>query len=234
MSSTRLPGKVMKLVMGKTLLEHLIDRLKQVKSADEIIIATTTKAVDDIIVETADRLGVKVFRGSENDVLERYYLAAKQSGLDTVVRITSDCPVMDPKVVDQCVSFFFEKQPVDYISNCTKRSFPVGLDVEVFSFEALQRAFNEAKEWPEREHVAPYIYRHPEKFKLAFLECEEDMSGLRWTVDTKEDLELIQKIYEKLYPRDRMFGFKEMLELFKKEPELKKINEKVHQKKVGE
>jgi spore coat polysaccharide biosynthesis protein SpsF (cytidylyltransferase family) len=120
------------------------------------------------------------------------------------------------------------------MSNCMKRTFPVGLDVEVFSFDALETAYKEAKEEAEKEHVAPYIYGHPEKFNLAFLENGTDCSSFRLTVDTKEDFELIQKIYEKLYPANKMFGFKEMLELFRKEPELKKINEKIHQKKVGE
>lgn len=234
MSSTRLPGKVMMKVSGKTLLEHLIDRLKRVKGADDIIIATTTKEADGVIVDAAKKLGVKVFRGSEDDVLERYYLAAKENNIDVIVRVTSDCPLMDPEIVDRCISFFFSKQPVDYISNCMKRTFPVGLDVEVFSLKALERAFREAKEPAEREHVAPYIYRNPEKFLLAFLENDRDESSFRLTVDTQEDLELIKKIYEALYPKDRMFGADEVMELFSEHPELKKINEKVHQKKVGE
>jgi len=234
MASTRLPGKVMMKVSGKTLLEHLILRLKKVRQADEIIIATTENKADDIIAEHSKGLGIKVFRGSEENVLERYYLAAKEAGLTVIVRVTSDCPVMDPEMVDRCISFFFEKQPADYISNCMKRSFPVGLDVEVFSFDALERTHREAEEAPEKEHVAPYMYRHPEKFKLAFLENDKDESSYRLTVDTAEDLELIKKIYEVLYPKDRLFGAQMVMELFKKRPELKKINEKVHQKKVGE
>ena len=230
MGSSRLPGKVMKEVMGKTLLEHLILRLRQVRRSNEIIIATTTDQKDDVIANLAKSCGVKVFRGSEANVLERYYLAAQKYGIDVIVRITSDCPVTDPSIVDKCIEFFLEHQPVDYVSSGIKRTFPRGIDVEVLSFAALERAFKEAMFDNQKEHVTPYIKENPDKFRIASFEGDSDYSAYRWTVDTAEDLDLIKQIYKKLYPEKPVFHMEDILKLFAREPELENINRHVKQK----
>lgn len=232
MGSTRLPGKVMKKIMGKPLLEHVILRLQLVKSIDQIVIATTDNPKDNPIVDLASKIGIGVFRGSEENVLERYHQAAKMFQLDVIVRITSDCPVIDPELVDKVINYYMENQPADYASNCIERTFPRGLDVEVFSFEVLERAFVEATEPYEIEHVTPYLYQNPSKFKILNFKNAEDYSFHRWTVDTKEDLELINIIYENLYYSKVDFSFGDILKLFENRPELLRINQHVRQKSL--
>lgn len=232
MGSTRLPGKVLKDLFGKTVLEHLIERVKQSKLIDEIIIATTESEKDNAIVEQAEKSGVKYFRGSEKDVLNRYYNAAKESNAAIVVRITSDCPLIDPFIIDDVIRFFQEN---DYsiVTNAgndlNQRTYPRGLDVEVFSFEALQKAFKYATENYQREHVTPYIYEHAEK--IYYYKNNIDYSNYRWTLDTEEDFELISMIYKLLYRGEHDFYFDDILKVFEQHPELSKINEHVEQKK---
>jgi len=233
MGSTRLPGKVLKDLFGKKALEHLIERVKQSKLIDEIIIATTESEQDNAIVEQAEKSGVKYFRGSENDVLSRYYNAAKENSADIVIRITSDCPLIDPFIIDDVIRFFQEN---DYsiVTNAgndiNQRTYPRGLDVEVFSFEALQEAFKYATENYQREHVTPYIYEHAEK--IYYYKNNIDYSNYRWTLDTEEDFELISMIYKLLYRGKHDFYFDDILKLFEQHPELSKINEHVEQKKL--
>ena len=166
MGSTRLPGKVMMTLKNKTVLEHVIERVRQSNWIDEIIIATTTDKKDNDIEKEALKCGVKVFRGSEDDVLSRYYYAAKEYGLDIIVRITSDCPLIDSKVLDEVIQFYVDKN-YDVVSNAgadlSKRTYPRGLDTEVFSFKVLENAFTNAKEPYQREHVTPYIYEKSDK-----------------------------------------------------------------------
>ena len=171
MTSTRLPGKVLKEVMGKSLLEYQIERLQRAKLADGIVIATTSNDTDQPIVELCERLDVACFRGSEHDVLARYHDAATLHQANTVVRVTSDCPLIDPAVIDQLICFYLEHvEEYDYVTNCLKRTYPRGMDVEVFSFRVLHEAFMEAVEQEEREHVTPFIYHHPERYRLANIE----------------------------------------------------------------
>lgn len=233
MGSTRLPGKVMLDLCGKTVLGHVIERVRKVKNIDEIVIATTTKEDDTIIVEEALKYGVKVFRGSEEDVLSRYYYAAKENEADVVVRITSDCPLIDPEIVDEMLKKFkylYKENKVDYLSNTLERTFPRGLDAEIFSFNILEEAFTSAKKHYQREHVTPYIYENPNKFKLIGYKNKVDYSYHRWTLDTEEDFRLISKIYEELYKNEYIFSFSKVINLFNINPKLYNINVDIEQK----
>lgn len=233
MTSTRLPGKVMKQVLGKSLLQYQIERLQRVKLADEIAIATTTNQTDESIVELCNRVAVACFRGSEEDVLGRYYQAATAHKADTVVRVTSDCPLIDPKVIDEVIDCYLKNQSnYDYVSNSLERTYPRGMDTEVFSFSALQQAFLEATAQLDREHVTPFIYRQTTRYRLGHVVYSEDCSHHRWTVDTPEDFELIQKIIEAIYPRQPNFRLEDCLSLLKKHPEWYIINSHVSQKNL--
>jgi len=228
MTSTRLPGKVMKQVLGKSLLQYQIERLQRVKLADEIAIATTTNQTDESIVELCNRLAIACFRGSEEDVLGRYYQAATTYKADTVVRVTSDCPLIDPEVIDEVIDCYLNNQSnYDYVSNCLERTYPRGMDTEVLSFSALQQAFWEATAQSDREHVTPFIHRQPARYRLGHVIYSEDCSYHRWTVDTPEDFELIQKIIAAIYPRKPNFTLEDCLSLLKKYPEWYIINSHV-------
>lgn len=231
MTSTRLPGKVLKKVLGKPLLEYQIERLKRVNLADEIVIATTINSTDLPIVELCNRLSIPYFRGSEDDVLARYYGAAKEHHADVVVRITSDCPLIDPQVIDKVIQFYLEhRYEYDYVSNCLERTYPRGMDTEIFSFIALHQAFVEATAQPEREHVTPFIYMHPERYRLTQVIYSENQSSHRWTVDTPEDFELIKRIIEVLYPQTTKFTLEDCLYLLNLYPDWSLINAYVEQK----
>lgn len=232
MTSTRLPGKVLKMVLDKPLLEYQIERLRRIKLADEIVIATTTNDTDQPIVDFCNRLGLSCFRGSEEDVLARYHGAAKKYNADIVVRITSDCPVIDPAVCEEEITYFLNNQnQYDYVR---LEQYPRGLDAEVFSFKVLDECFREATDKPEREHVTPFIYRHPERYRVKHMTCDEDCSHHRWTVDTREDFELVKRIIEKLYPIKQMFDFVDILDILKRNPDWYYINKEVRQKQYGE
>lgn len=235
MTSTRLPGKVLKEVLGKPLLEYQIERLRRVRQADEIIIATTPNATDQPIVDLCRKLGVACTRGPEEDVLARYYQAARQHRADVVVRVTSDCPVIDPDVIDRIIGHYLRHAgAVDYVSNMLQLSYPYGMAVEVFPFHVLEEAFREARLQPEREHVTPFVYAHPERYRLANVRNEEDLSHHRWTVDTAEDFALIEKIVAALYPAKPDFRTGDILDLLNKHPDWPLINAHVSQKKLGE
>lgn len=232
--STRLPGKVLKKICDKTVLEHDIDRLKSIKSIDKIVIATTTLERDNIIVEEAKRLGVSYFRGSEEDVLSRYYYAAKENNADVIVRVTSDCPLIDSEISEKIIGFYLNNSIYyDYISNSIQRTYPRGLDTEVFSFKALEKAYKEAVSRRDREHVTPYIWDNPNIYRLYHYKNDVDYSHLRWTLDTEEDLELIEKIYDLMYDKyNNCFGMKQVLKLYDKYPQLIEINKNIEQKKL--
>ena len=232
MGSSRLPGKVLKDLGGETVLARVVRRLQRSRQIARIIVATTTAPGDEVIVAECDRLEVLCFRGSEHDVLDRYYQAARANAADAVVRVTSDCPLIDPELVDETVEVFRDKH-ADYASNVFPRTYPRGLDTEVFSFDALDRAWREAREAHQREHVTPYLYEHPQIFKLASLSGAADYSRYRWTLDTREDLELLRAIYSRFDGRDD-FSWKEVLRLMEREPELAELNSQVLQKSVRE
>jgi spore coat polysaccharide biosynthesis protein SpsF (cytidylyltransferase family) len=224
MGSTRLPGKVMIEIAGKPMLWHIIDRLKRAELIHSIVIATTTKEIDKPIVKLAEDSGTGSYTGSEEDVLDRYYQAAKEFAVDAIVRITADCPLIDPRVLDRVIQRYLEGD-CDYASNTLKSTYPDGIDVEVFSYAALETAWKEARLASEREHVTPYIWKNPNKFRLANVENDVDLSYLRWPVDEKEDLEFVRQVYKHLYKEGHIFYMKDVLGLLEKYPDLKQINQ---------
>ncbi|RLC82174.1 MAG: acylneuraminate cytidylyltransferase [Chloroflexi bacterium] len=232
MGSTRLPGKVLKDLAGEPMLARVVDRTRRTQTLDEVVVATTVQPADEAIVRLCAERGWPCFRGSEEDVLDRYYQAAVAHQADVVVRITSDCPLIEPEVVDLVVGEFLARQPeVDYVSNTLPpRTFPRGLDTEVVSFEALERAWREDENPAWREHVTPYIYRNPERFDCHGVTNEVDYSGMRWTVDTPEDLELVRRSYEH-FGHDR-FSWREVLAVLKERPDWLEINRHVRQKAI--
>jgi len=235
MGSMRLPNKVLADIEGKSMLWHVINRLKRAELVDEIIVATTTNREDEPIIELAEEIKLKWFRGSESGVLDRYYQAAKKYEADVIVRITADCPLVDPQITDKVIKYYLNnKNKFDYVSNILERTYPRGLDTEVFSFNALEKSWYKAKKLYEREHVTPYICEHPETFRLANVENSKDLSYMRWTVDEEKDLEFVRGIYNRLYKKKEVFLMKDVFTLLKKEPHLMQINRKVMQKVSAE
>lgn len=226
LGSTRLPGKVLMKIEGKTVLQHTIERVRASKKAGRIVVATTIKEEDLKIVKLCAGLGVSVYCGSEDDVLDRYYQAAKIIKADPVVRITSDCPLIDPEVIDRVIGFYFRTKQ-DYATNTFPPTYPDGQDVEVFSFSALKRAWKESRLASEREHVSLYIRNHPELFKITNLKYRQDLSRKRWTLDRYEDYKFIKTVYRPLYRKNRIFGMNEVLNFLKKHPELEQLNQHI-------
>lgn len=205
MSSTRLPGKVMRPLAGAPMLARQIERVSRAQSIGRLVVATSTEPEDRPIQDLCRDMRVACFRGSLNDVLGRYRDAARAFGpTDHVVRLTGDCPLADWEVIDAVIAHHLAEE-ADYTSNTQKLTFPKGLDVEVFKAEHLESAWREARELYEREHVTPFLYRHPERFKLANLECDPPMGDLRWTVDTAEDFAFVDKVYLALYAQNPAF-----------------------------
>ena len=233
MTSTRLPGKVLLDLEGKPVLWHVVNRIKQAKKVDEVIIATTTDKADDPIVEFCKENKISYFRGSMDNVLQRYCKAAQKYKLDIIIRITSDCPVIDPLLIDEAINIFLSKK-ADYVSNKVQNTFPPGLDVEVFRLKDLLAIDKVAKEKYEREHVTPYFYTHPKKYKLIPIKFKKDISNLRLTLDTREDYKLMSEIYAQLYHKNNLFLNGDILKLFEKMPELQTINQSVRQKSFKE
>ncbi len=227
--STRLPRKVLKTLSDRTVLGHVLERCQAISSVDQVIVATTTLPEDEVICLEAERNGIAFHRGSSEDVLSRYYGAAVAAQADIVVRITSDCPLLDPEVSNGAILDFLNGD-YDY---STSTGFPRGLDTEIFTFQSLERAFHAAELDYEHEHVTPYLYGHPELFKLHKYVSSRDHSEYRLTLDTEEDWTLISKIYERLY-NGQIFGLSEVLDLLEKEPGLAEINQHIRQKKLGE
>ena len=217
MGSTRLPSKVMSPIVGKPLIELLLTRLSNAQSIDEIVVATSIDTRNDILAEHVESIGYKVFRGSENDVLDRYFRAAIASSADVIVRITGDCPLIDSAIVDSTVSLRIESG-ADYASNTTPPSFPDGLDTEVFTMSSLAIAHAQATTAAQREHVTPFI-RESGQFRTANLTSVIDASSMRWTVDEPADLEVVRNVFEHFEPR-KDFQFSDIIALTKTNPEL--------------
>jgi spore coat polysaccharide biosynthesis protein SpsF len=234
MTSTRLPGKVAINVLGKPLLEHHLERLQRSRLMSQVAVATTTNSSDDIIVKICEGVGIAVYRGSEDDVLARYYHAAVKFDADIVVRVTSDCPLIDPGVVDKTIAHYLSLEPdIDYVSNCRlKQTYPRGLDTEIFSFARLKQAHEQARKPFEREHVTPFLWQHPELFTLSNVEHDIDISHHRWTVDTPEDLDLIERMLGACYPSDPEFDLQDCLHAIHRNPEWANINKHIEQKKL--
>jgi len=224
LGSTRLHGKTLMLIEGKSLLCHLVKRIKASRYVNDIVIATTTNERDNAIVEFAKAENLKFYCGSEDDVLDRFYQASVLYGLEAIVRVTPDCPMLDPDVMDIVISKFSEGN-YDYVSNVITPTFPDGLDTEVFSFQSLEKAWHEARLPSEREHVTAYILKHPELFRQFNVKREgEDLSWMRWTVDTRDDYDFVCKIFELLYHPNEIFHMEDVLALLKENPQLLKIN----------
>tara|TARA_R110000782_G_scaffold243386_4_gene329991 strand:+ start:45658 stop:46371 length:714 start_codon:yes stop_codon:yes gene_type:complete len=234
MTSTRLPRKVLAPVCGKPILEMLIERLARARTLDGIVIATTVNATDDPVADLAGRLGLSCFRGDEQNVLARYVGAARENDATTIVRITGDCPLIDPKIVDTVVARHFASGG-DYTSNTQERTYPIGMDVEVFTRDALDQAGAESTDPDEQEHVTTFIYRRPKRFRLVSViaPVAETDPVLRLTLDTSEDLELISRIFGELFPMNPTFTLKDVLALIAADPNLRDINRHVPHNRVS-
>jgi spore coat polysaccharide biosynthesis protein SpsF len=230
MGSKRLPGKALMDLGGETALARVVGRLRSATSIGQVIVATSTSPSDDRILQECDRFGVECFRGSELDVLDRYYGAANAYRADTIARITADCPLIDPALVDETMCVFQEQQ-ADYASNSLRCTYPRGLDVEVFTFAALNLAWQNGLKPYEREHVTPYFYEHPELFRLASVVGTADYSHYRWTLDTAEDLKVLRTIYER-FEGDNTFTWRDVIALMEREPQLAELNCNVVQKSL--
>ena len=235
--STRLPGKILKEICGKTILHHEIDRLKKCKEIDEIVIATTDKEDDDKIVNEAKKLSVKYFRGSENDVLSRFYYSAKENNADIIVRVTSDCPCIDFEILDKMLIYFkdkYKEKQIDYLSNTINRTYHRGYDIEIFTFSALEKSYINAEKEYEREHVTPYIYDKTNNFLKLSFENKEDYSEYRVTLDTIEDFIVIKNIFENLYYKNPYFKLNDVVQYLNNNLHIVDINKHIEQKKLGE
>ena len=232
MGSSRLPGKVMLPIGTKSMLTRVVRRVQKAQTLDQVIVATSTSPEDDRIQEECNVLTIPCYRGSEKDVLDRYYHAAIKFQADVIVRITADCPVIDPQVIDLVVMKCMQTKAA-YASNCFQRTYPRGLDTEVFTFDALEKAWNDAKLSFQRSHVTPYIHRNPELFKLESITDAGDASAYRWTVDTQEDLALVRTMYQRLGDHGE-FSWQDALMLMQFDPSVAAINQNVPQKSMTE
>ncbi len=225
-SSKRLPNKVFADLCGKPLIWHVLNRLKWSKKIENIVLATTISSSDNALEDWAKNNNVSIYRGSENDVLSRYYNAAIYSKAKTIVRITADDPFKDPEIIDKVIDIYI-KNNLDFAYNNNPPTFPEGLDTEVFSFRALEKAQKESQDSFEREHVTQYFYRHPDLFKQANLLYKRDISFLRWTIDTQKDYEMASEVYKNLYKDGQIFLMNDILKLLKRKPEIGNINSNV-------
>ncbi len=215
----------MRSLAGRPVLWHVLTRVRVCSRLDGVVLATTALEEDQCLVKLAEELGVPVYRGSEEDVLDRYYQAARRFSASAVVRITADCPLIDPDVVGQAVQVFQEAAGrYDYVSNTVERTFPDGQDVEVLSFQTLERAWKSASLPSEREHVTPYVWKHPERFRIGQFHHDPDLSHLRWTLDEPADLVFLQAVYDELWRPDEIFGVQAVLALLARRPELQRVN----------
>jgi len=229
LGSSRLPGKVLMEIDGKnSILYYVIKQLQQCTLLNEIIIATSILKEDDKIAEFVKKMGIPCFRGNSHDVLDRYYQCAKKFNLANIVRITADCPLIDPTLVDQVIEEFFSNH-CDYATNSLPKTFPQGTETEIFSFKALERSWKNAKKPSEREHVTPYI-KNNKIFKKVIIKSSKDLSDFRWTVDRIEDLIFVREVVSKIKKRPILMN--DILEVLSKEPELIEIN-KNHVKDEG-
>jgi spore coat polysaccharide biosynthesis protein SpsF len=251
MSSSRLPGKVLLDIAGQPMLARVVRRAGRARLVDRVVIATTSEASDDPVAELCARSNFDCYRGSQHDVLDRYFQAACRFGGDAIVRLTADCPLIDPGIIDHTLAAFLgmEADPNaarpehsgqlewDFAANRLpppwNRTYPIGLDTEVCTFQALRRAWQEASQPYQREHVMPYLYDTAGRFRVLLVDHDQEYGDLRWTVDTAEDLEVLRRIYAAFEGRDD-FSWLEVLDLFQQHPELAQINARVQHKSMQE
>lgn len=222
-SSSRLPGKVLKPILGEPMLARHIERLRRATRIGQLLVATSTEASDDALATLCATLGVHCHRGSLNDVLDRFYQAALPYAPDHVIRLTGDCPLADPAVIDACIDFHLAGD-YDYTTNALQPTFPDGLDVEVFRFRCLEEAWKEATLTSEREHVTPFIHQRPARYRIGHYKQARDLSWLRWTVDQPEDFEVVERIYAALYPHNPAFTTDDILAFLGAHPEIARLN----------
>ena len=221
LGSTRLPNKIIQLLDQKsTVLDYVINQTTNSKLIEKIIIATTNLVEDDVILKTVSKKNLDYFRGDSNDVLDRYYQCAKKFSLSTIVRITSDCPLVDPNIIDDSIKFF-KNNSFDYVSNVHPQTFPIGIAVEVFSFESLQKAWKNAKLPSEREHVTPYLYNN-KKFNIYNLEYSTNLTSIRITIDRENDLKLVRNVVSKI--KNRPILLSDIVKLHNEDPKMFKLN----------
>lgn len=228
MSSTRFPGKIMKDVLGKTLLERMLERMQKSKKCGTIVVATSLNPKDDALEELCKKIDIPCFRGNEDDLLERHYLCAKMFDAQIVAKIPSDCPLIDPAIIDKGFDFFFENN-YDFISNLHPASYPDGNDVEIFKFEALEKAYREATKKMEREHTTPYFWENPTLFTIGNFKWEKSLDysmSHRFTIDYEEDYFFIKAVFEALYPSTPNFNLEDIIDLLEKKPEIYELNAK--------
>lgn len=218
LNSTRLPGKVLKPLMNQPMLFYTLSRLKKCKSPLQIVVATTYHAYDDPIIDFCKSMDIPTFRGSEENVLERFYQTSLQYPADGYIRITADCPLVDFKLLDKMLEHFIQNSEIDYLSNTLKRSYPKGLDLEIFKAKVLKQAYQQATYSYDKEHVTPYIYNHPEKFNLENFLDNDNFSQINLSVDTMDDLMFVQELIEKLYSKNPNCGFDEIKKYLLKLP----------------
>ncbi|MBN1299895.1 MAG: glycosyltransferase family protein [Melioribacteraceae bacterium] len=230
MSSSRLPQKIMLSLAGKPLLLRMYERVKQSEYAGEIVVITSRRKEDDQIAELCREENISIYRGHLTDLLDRHYKAAKKFNADAVVKIPSDCPLIDPQVIDRVIKYYSDQHYLyDYVSNLHPATYPDGNDVEIMSFKALEKAWQHAHKDFEREHTTPYIWERPELFRIGNIEWETELdysSTYRWTIDYEEDYIFIRTVFEELYEEKPWFGLHEILELLESKPFLKSINRK--------
>jgi spore coat polysaccharide biosynthesis protein SpsF len=245
MGATRLPRKVLMDIAGKPMLARVVERAKRAKRVDMVAVATSLEPQDDAIEALSREMGTPCYRGSLHDVLDRYYQAARKFSADVVVRLTADCPLIDPGVIDQVLGAFFgmdespdhlQKEPAwDFAANRLpppwSRTFPIGLDTEVCTFAALERAWKEADRPHQREHVMPYLYENQGEFRVLQIHHDPDYGHLRWTVDTAEDLEFVRQVYASFQGKDD-FSWLDVLALVQNRPDLAAINAGVRHKSL--
>jgi spore coat polysaccharide biosynthesis protein SpsF len=223
LGSTRLPKKVFADLAGKPLIWHVINRLKYSDRINNIVLATTNSTTDDDLANWANIEHVNLFRGSENNVLERFYFAAKQYSADIIVRITADDPFKDPTIIDKVIDTLLDEN-LDFAYNNNPPTFPEGLDTEVFTYDAIEKAYFQSNDDYEKEHVTQYFYRNNEVFKQSNFRNVNDISNLRWTIDTELDYEMTKQVYNVLYREDSIFQMNDILRLLDEKPEISLIN----------
>ena len=227
MGSTRLPGKALKKILGKPLLWHLCRRVRAASLLDRVVIATAAGAENQPIVDFARDFGIDCFAGSEQDLVDRFYRTAQKFGATALVRVTGDCPLADPGVIDAMVRHFqANSSKYDYISNAIKPTFPDGLDLDIFSSATIERMHREVKDPFWREWFTSFLREHPADYRIANFENDTDLSALRWTVDYREDFDFTEAVFSRLYPRKKIFVMEDILELLKTEPSLGDMNRK--------
>jgi spore coat polysaccharide biosynthesis protein SpsF len=231
MGSSRLPGKVMADVIGKPLIWHMYQRLKHISLISNIVISTTKNNEDKKLIEFAKSEGIQSFAGDENDIIDRLYQTGKKFKSTILVKINADCPLIDPKLIEKGIKIYLKSpEKPDLVTNSLNDTFPEGMQYGIFNFDTIEELWKTIKDPFWREYFFRYIIEHEEKFKIIGIQNEDDLSELRWTVDYKEDLEFVNKIFNELYEKNPYFSMEEILEIIKKNPKISKINQKYSSK----